>query len=308
MKRDLPSSCRTVIKVRKGGIRLERLLNYIYEEKEKDENTLGILFVKKEVDTKKNSNEFGAVIVVVTEGETHQVVKHFDVNGQTVEMHAINKGEISRVLITGNNRRLVDWLLNGTVVFEKNEYITHLKRKIVEFPINDRKYKMTIEFTKLIRRYVDGNKLFQQGHFLDAFNSILHSLHHLARLSVIEHGYYPEVTVWEQVKQIEPEIYKLYHELVVGEEALEKRIELLLIANNFALTSKTKIGASHLLEIMKEADEALSIEKLSEHHEVNEYAVDLVVLVEYLVQKGLVDIVKRQVGNESIFERLYIVK
>ncbi|OIJ14291.1 hypothetical protein BKP35_06925 [Anaerobacillus arseniciselenatis] len=288
---------------------MDRLLSYINEGKEYGENTHGILMVSKDVDdVTKKCNEFDSVILIISKGVAPFTVRHFNVSNETVEVHEINQDEIKKTLITGNNRRLVDWLLNGRVIFEKNEYITRLQRSIAEFPIEDRKYKMTIEFSKLIRRYVDGNKLFVQGHFLDAFNSILHSLHHLARLSVIEHGYYPEVTVWDQVKQTEPEIYKLYHELVVGEESLEKRLELLLIANNFALTSKTKIGASHLLELMKDAGEALSIEKLSKHNEVSEYATDLVVLVDYLVQKGFVDIVKKQVDNESVFERLYIVK
>ena len=87
---------------------------------------------------------------------------------------------------------------------------------------------MGLEFAKLIRSYVDGKALFENKQFLDAYNHVVHSLHHLARLAVIENGLHPELTVWHQVKQIEPEIYKLYEELVNSEETIEKRLELIV--------------------------------------------------------------------------------
>lgn len=292
-----------------GGILLE--LNCFVKkliEQEKNEDTQGVLMVRREMTTNVSSYDYDLVILIFTKKEIRQNVRHFFVNSKKVELITFNNIEVNRLLVNGSNRNLVDWLLHGEVCFEQGEYLTSLIKRIIDFPLYERKYKMTIDFSKLIRRYVDGKKLYQQGHFLDAFNSILHSLHHLARLSVIEHGYHPEVTVWKQVKQIEPEIHKLYDELVMGEETLEKRLELLLIANNFALTSKTKIGASHLLEIMKEAAEPLSVEQLISHDEIEVYGIDLVVLIDYLVQKGLIDIVRRETNSENVFEQLYYVK
>ena len=101
---------------------------------------------------------------------------------------------------------------------------------------------MGLEFAKLIRRYMDGRAFFNNHHYLDAYNHIVHSLHHLARLSVIEKGFHPEVKVWNQVKQIEPEIYKLYDELVNSEEDLGKCLELLFLASDFLIHSRIEIG------------------------------------------------------------------
>ncbi|KMR35055.1 hypothetical protein EY05_14905, partial [Staphylococcus aureus] len=71
--------------------------------------------------------------------------------------------------------------------------------------------------------------------YLDAYNHVVHALHHLARLAIIENGFHPEITVWNQVKQIEPEIFKLYEELLTSEESIEKRLELLFLASDFLI-------------------------------------------------------------------------
>ncbi|MFN7252894.1 MAG: nucleotidyltransferase-like protein [Anaerobacillus sp.] len=283
---------------------MDQSMNGLLEGK-LDENALGLLRVENE-----STLDLDIVLIAITnkEEDVQSHVAHFHIGNKSVELQFFNAEQIPRILIGGLNRRLVDWLMNAAIIAEKDGYVTELRKKITQFPVKDRQHKIAVEFSKLIRRYADGKQLFKQEHFLDAFNSILHSLHHLARISVIEHGLYPEVTVWQQVKHLEPEIYKLYEEMVTGEEVLEKRIELLLIAINFAITSKTRLGATHLIEIMQEKTEPWSIEDLLNHDQLKEYDSDLVVLIEFLVQKGIIDIVKVVTEENDVFLRLYLVK
>ena len=212
------------------------------------------------------------------------------------------------MLISGVNRGLIEAIIQGDILFEEDNYLTVLREKIVEYPLSERKIKMNVEFSKLIYRFNNGKKLFYEEHYLDAFNYILQALHHLARLSVIKNGLYPELTVWKQVKLIEPEVYKLYDELINGDEPLEKKLELLLLANSFALTSKTKLGCSHLIELMREKKQPWSIEELMRHEEVKPYAIHLTVLLDYLVQKGIVDLVKYHNERTGLVQRTYFVK
>ena len=58
-------------------------------------------------------------------------------------------------------------------------------------------------------------------------------------VAVIENGLFPEVTVWSQVKKIDPAIYKLYEELIISDEPLEKRLELLFLASEFFIHNRT---------------------------------------------------------------------
>ncbi|UTW70279.1 hypothetical protein KHA80_06775 [Anaerobacillus sp. HL2] len=51
----------------------------------------------------------------------------------------------------------------------------------------------------------------------------------------------------------------------------------------------------------------MSIGELLNCSDVKEYAVDLNVLIDYLVQKGLIDIVKVETEDVCIYKRLYYV-
>ncbi len=288
---------------------MEHLIETFIKQKINFENALGLVFMENELQSEGNI-DFDAFLVIVLKKEVMQKtsLSHYEIGSKLFQVQIINERDLVTLLMNENNHHFVDCLMNGIILIEKNESITKLRKQIIDFPLINRKVKLTIEFAKLIKRYMDGKKLFHKGHILDAFHSLLQSLHHLARLSIIEQGIYPEVTVWQQVKHLEPEIFKLYEEMIVGEESLEKKIELLLIANNFAITSKTKMAASHLIEIMSEKSGSWGIEELVNHNELEEYNDHLVMLVEYLVQKGIIDIVKLETEVEDVYNRTYYIK
>ncbi|MFP3472689.1 hypothetical protein R0J90_21785, partial [Micrococcus sp. SIMBA_144] len=80
---------------------------------------------------------------------------------------------------------------------------------------------------------------------------------------------------WNQVKHIEPEIFKLYTELLSGEDPLDKRLELLLLANDFSLSSKSKNATVHIRKVMNERSNAWSYQELMEEEQLKEYGIDL---------------------------------
>lgn len=57
---------------------------------------------------------------------------------------------------------------------------------------------------KACTRLYGRKDFFEQGNYMDAYHHVVESLHHLARLAVIENGLFPEVTVWSQVKRLTP--------------------------------------------------------------------------------------------------------
>ena len=87
---------------------------------------------------------------------------------------------------------------------------------------------MFFEFTKLVLRYSEAKDFLKRGSFLDSLYSVHQSLHHSARLAVLEIGETPKVLLWEQVKEIDSSVYRLYEELLTSSEPLDKRIELFL--------------------------------------------------------------------------------
>jgi hypothetical protein len=290
-----------------GGMVVEDILRPIYQERASQTNTLGILMIEKNEKKISITDTFDAVLlIIVKEAEQTVFVKHYTYLEKKASMQVVTEEQIKKWLFLGTNRKVVDWIVNGKILFDRNEYINKLKTELREFPFSGRQLKMGMEFAKLIRRYMDGKAFFDNNQYLDAYNHVVHSLHHLARLAVIENGFHPEVTLWNQVKQIEPEIYKLYVELVNSGEPLEKRLELLFLAGEFLIHSWTQIGANHLVGVLMKKD-SWTINEIITHPELELYSVDLEMLIEYLIERHIIENVQIETKGQGIFHRHYKV-
>jgi ribosomal protein L3 len=287
---------------------MEDMLRPLYQERAGHKETSGILLVEKNKPISPLTDNFDAVLLVIVRApERVMRVKHYEFEGKKAALYMIDEKQIHEWLLLGGGHRIVEWVLKGTVLFDRNEYISNVREGLNDFPAKDRKMRITIEFARLIRRFYNGKELFESRDYLDAFNDIMHALHHLARLAVIEQGFHPETTVWKQVKQIEPEIFKLYSELVTGDEPLDKRIELLLLAGEFSLISKTRKASDHLLAIIAKKEEGWSFGELLTHEEISEYAFELSALIEHLIQNSFIDVVLEETKGKGIHHRLYKV-
>lgn len=284
---------------------MEDILRSIYQERASQSNTLGVLLIEKKQKSNHITDSFDAILlIIVKEADKRVFIKHYTSGEQKAAMHIITEEQLKEWLLLGSNRKLFEWLDTSKLLFDRNEYVANLKKELRDFPFYGRKIKMGLEFSKLIRRYVDGKALFEGRLYLDAYNHVVHSLHHLARLAVIENGLHPELTVWHQVKQIEPEIFKLYEELVNSEEILEKRLELLFLASEFMINSRTHLGAAHILDVLKEK-ESWSIDEIMNEEELFPYSLDLEVLLGFLIDKHLVEVINVETKGQRVFHRNY---
>ncbi|MEW9052525.1 MAG: nucleotidyltransferase-like protein [Neobacillus sp.] len=286
---------------------MKDILRPIYQERASQSNTLGVLMIEKKHKASHTTDTFDVVLlIIVKEADQPLLIKHYTYKDSKASMHILTEDRLKEWLLLGTNRKIFEWLHNAKILFDRNEYMANLKTELREFPFYGRKVKMGLEFSKLIRRYVDGKALFEGKQFLDAYNHVVHSLHHLARLAVIENGLHPELTVWHQVKQIEPEIFKLYEELVNSEESIEKRLELLFLANEFMIHSRTSVGAEHLLNVLIKR-EYWYFNEIMNDEELSPYSVDLAVFLEFLIEKGLVNVVNIETKGQGIYHRCYQV-
>ncbi len=274
---------------KEGRLLMETALRQLYQDRASEENTYAILVLEKEHLPLSMTDGFDAIILLITHNpDVDWYVKHYNVNKNRIAFHTLSQDVMHHSLIAGNQRRLVHWLVRGKIVFDRNEFLQGVKERIETFPPGDRSKKMTIQFAKMLRRFEEGKILFQQCHFFDAYSNLLHALHHLARLAVIYHGYYPETTVWQQMKKIEPETYKLYEELLKSEEGLEKRIELLILTMELAIHSKTEVGSDHFLSLLRLRQANWSISEIMELQEIENYKVDVELLLSFLIDKQII--------------------
>lgn len=287
---------------------MEQLLRPIYQERASQPNTLGIIIIEKREEVSPITDTLDTILLIITkENRVPVFTKHYTYEDKRAAMHIITEKQLHKWLLVGTNKKLIDWILFGKIVFDRNEYINNLKQNLKDFPFYGRNIKMGIEFAKLIRHYLEGKVCFEETNYLDAYNHVVESLHHLARLAVLDAGLYPEVTVWSQVKQIDPEIYKLYKELITSEESIQKRLELLFLASEFLIHSHTADGARHIISVMAKKD-FWTIQELHEQEELKNYSVDLEVFIEFLISKGYILVEKVETKGNQIFHRHYKIE
>lgn len=287
---------------------MEQILRPLYQERASQETTLGVILVEKREDISPITDTFDSILLIITkENETPVFTKHYTYFDKKAAMHIITEKQLHKWLLLGTNRKIVDWLFNGRVIYDRNEFMENLKTELKEYPFYGRKIKMGLEFAKLIRRYLEGKMFFEEKNYLDAYHHMVESLHHLARLAVLENGLPPEVTVWSQVKKMEPAIYKLYEELISSDEPLDKRLELLFLASEFFIHSRTQDGSRHIREVM-EKQSSWTIQELHEQEELKNYSSNLEVLIEFLIEKDLIAINGVKTKSEGIFHRYYLIK
>lgn len=286
---------------------MEHILRPIYQERASHPDTLGVIIISKRDDAINMTDTFDSVLlIIVKEAEQSIFTKHYLYGDTKMVMHIVTEKLLRKWLFIGSNRKIVDWIFFGKVLFDRNEFLYKLRSELQEFPFYGRKIKTGMQFSKLIRRYLEGKEFFERGDYLDAYSHVVDSLHHLGRLSIIDSGLYPEVTVWAQVKKIAPAVYKLYEELVMSNETLEKRLELLFLASEFLINSRTHDGAQHIVETML-SKSTWTIQELHEHEELSCYSTDLEVFIEYLIEKGYIIVDPLIAKNETVFHRHYRV-
>ncbi len=284
---------------------MEQLLRPIYQERASRPNTLGVIIVGKKEDVSPKTDTFDTILLIITkENKVPVFTKHYTFDGKKAAMHIITEKQLHKWLLVGTNKKLIDWILFGKILFDRNEYLTNLKQTVKDFPFYGRNIKMGIEFAKLVRQYLEGKVCFEKNNHLDAYDHMIESLHHFARLAILDKGLYPEITVWSQVKLIDAEIYKLYKELIGSDESIEKRLELLFLASEFLIHSRTADGARHILNVMAQQD-FWTIQELHEHEELKNYSVDLEVFIEFLISKGFIQVETVETKGNDLYHRHY---
>ncbi|MEC0282973.1 nucleotidyltransferase-like protein [Terribacillus saccharophilus] len=288
---------------------MENILRPIYQERASMPNTLGIILVEKTRPVSPTTDNFDMILlVIVKHSEEPWFTKHYSYEGKIAAMHIVEETLLHYWIDTSTYRRAVEWIFEGKVVFDRNEYIDNLKRELASFPYEKRKLKMTIEFAKLIRSYAETKDLHDSGQYLDAYTRMVRCLHYLARLSIIEKGHHPEVTVWNQVRRIDSEVYKLCEEFIQSKEETDQRVQLMLLAVNVAINARSHSAAEHLLRVMRMKNGAWTFGELKNRPEVEAYAADLSALLNYLEEKEIIEAVLTETKGKALYHREYRIK
>ncbi|MDF2962189.1 MAG: hypothetical protein K0S39_3924 [Paenibacillus sp.] len=212
---------------------------------------------------------------------------HYIKDSCRIQERWISPSALDRFILHGEHRNLIYWILKGEILLDRETYLEGLRHRTLEFPAELREHKLMIEFSKFLRKYLQSKEYILEDHVLDAYNNILEALHHWARIVIIEAGIHPEVTVWRQIKSINPGVYKLYEELTLSTETLKQRVQLVLLACEFSVMNKMERCCKMLLGVLSSREQAWSLHELQQHEELADIHLELPLLLNKLVKKSL---------------------
>lgn len=233
--------------------------------------------------------DFDELVLIIEEGQQPaRFIQHLFINGLRCQVLYVTLACLKGWIIAGEQADIIDYLLEGHIVWELDDRVRLLRQEIVEFYDPLREQKRFHEFSRFLVNYVQGKKSLREGRTTDAYQSVLKALDHWASIELIERGIYPKVHLWLHIQPLDRTVYKLYNELTLSTETLEQRIELVLLACEFSVMSKMKECSSPLLRILGSRREPWSIDELINHPDLKNLQLDLTVVLRKLVHRLLI--------------------
>jgi len=234
----------------------------------------------------------GLYIAIVNRLPEEIRLYNMEKNGLKILGKWFDKEYLYRMINSGLRQEIVELIKHGEVLFDHNKIINNMKEFSKFVAKKNQQLKIFVEYSNFLKFAIEAKKLLNDNKYVDSFHYCLKALYHWARLAIMEKGQNPEKWIWEQVQGVDYTVYKLYEELTTSIEPMHKRIELFLLASEFALMSKLKNCTRYLVDIIHSRKEAWALNELYHHPTIKNYDLNLPLLLEKLVKRSLINEVK----------------
>ncbi|OAB40972.1 nucleotidyltransferase-like protein [Paenibacillus glacialis] len=260
-----------------------------------DEDTLGAIVCQQHDQNKQGAlfHEYDILLLVVQVSEQRKV-NHLMFGGKVCQVLHVSLRLLRRRLIAGEKCDLVKCLLEGDIIFDTDGVLANLSLEFEEFKQPLRDQVMFLEFSRFLWLYLESKRYMSEGYIMDAYHSVIQSLHHWARIELIERGIRPQNNVWEQVRGLNTAVHKLYEELTVSKETLKQRVELVLLGCEFSVLSKMAECSGLLINVIGSRSKPWSIRELIQHPELKIVNEELPLVLRKLVYRSIIKEVKME--------------
>ncbi|WP_169713747.1 nucleotidyltransferase-like protein [Paludifilum halophilum] len=241
------------------------------------------------------------VMVFCNRSEIHGCVASYMVGHWRVKEIWMQFSRLTADILAGEEPWTVHWLLDGDVLYDPDHRVRQLCSFVRRFPEDLRRKKSCVEFSRLLRYYMESKNYLKEGFNLDAYVSVQHTLQYWARLVVIDAGDYPRVQLWRQVQPLNTGVYKLYKELVDGRETVEQRSRLVLLAAEYSILSRMEHYCRYVLDLLGSGAGVWTVKELHDRLQLEQMNLDLTLLLEELVKRSYIEEVvfmEEEVGEQ----------
>jgi len=215
-----------------------------------------------------------------------------------IQERRMSRSLFETILREGREAGILLALKQGEIWLDRNGYLQTWKERLNDFPDAYWQRKMLKEFGQFLKCYYQSRDYLYSDQVLDAYSSAVEAIHHWARIVVLEQRVHPEVTVWQQVKRINPGVYKVYEELITSQETLKQRVELVLLACDFSVTSKMKTCSAAILNILEQSAKPLGLQELKDKLGMESVSEFVPLIINKLAKRALIQEVAVTSGDD----------
>jgi len=254
-----------------------------------EEGLIGLLWVANPFSHQPRLDGLDRLALLVKETDSpDNGIEHWLWNDSRVQVRRVTREQLEGWIVGSSNRGSAYWLIQGEIVIDKDGYLANLRERLLNWSTLIREQKLLSEFSRFVRVYLQAKQDLKDGQVLDAFSNVLSALHYWAHIALVEEGMHPELTVWEQMRRVNPGIYKLFEELTTSDESLEKRVQLVLLACEFSIQNKLETSCALLIRLIESRTEAWAPAELLKHPDLCGLSLELSVLLYKLMNRGLI--------------------
>jgi hypothetical protein len=227
-------------------------------------------------------------LIVTSAANIDKDTEHWIWEDTRIQVRRVKPETLESWIVSGDNRNVVHWLVEGEIMVDHDNYLATLRNRLMEWSPLIREQKLLSEFSRFVRTYLQAKQDLRDGQVLDAYSNVLSSLHYWAHIALVEQGMHPELTVWEQMRRVNPGVYKLFEELTTSGETLEQRVQLVLLACEFSVLNKMESSCALLIRLIESRDESWTPAELLRHPDLSGLSLDMSILLQKLVKRGCI--------------------
>lgn len=282
-------------------VRLENDKGLLYTEWFGDEQGLvGLLLIANPHSYQPMINGMDRIALLIKkEVGPGEEIEHLMRDSARIQVRRITTSAFESLLLSRDNHNVVQMLAQGEILIDREGYLSGLRSRLIEWSPLLREQKLLCEFSKFARSYLQAKQDIKDGQVLDAYSNVLASLHYWAHIALIEEGLHPELTVWEQLRRVNPGVYKLFEELTTSQETLEQRVQLVLLACDFSVLTKTESSCALLIRIISSRQDSWTPAELLQHPDLAGLSIDISILLQKLTMRGCVLEIARPIHSRG---------
>jgi len=259
------------------------------EKLAEEEGVISLLLIANPFSYQSRLDGLDRLVLMVKDsvGEDKEI-EHWMWGDARVQVRRVSREQLASWIVSSSNRGSAYWLIHGDILLDREGYLADLRCRLMDWSPLIKEQKLLSEFSRFVRGYLQAKQDLKDGQVLDAYSNVLACLHYWAHIALVEEGMHPELTVWEQMRRVNPGIYKLFEELTSSSETLEQRVQLVLLACEFSIMNKMESCCALLIRLIESREEPWTPSELMQHPNVSGLSLELSVLLYKLVNRGCI--------------------